>query len=174
MNDRMKNFYMNMAKQCANMSRAVRLKVGAVIVKNHNIVSFSWNGTPAGWDNNCEHKIYMQPCEADSLTDEEINIKWPFAEQISKTSDSLMPWRRYALKTKPEVLHAEMNALMKLAKCSESGYGAAIFITHAPCMDCAKGIFQAGIIEVYYHLPYRCNDGIEFLKKCQVTVEQIQ
>jgi dCMP deaminase len=56
MNNRMKNFYMSIAYQCANMSRAIRLRVGAVIVKNNNIISFSWNGTPSGWDNNCEDK----------------------------------------------------------------------------------------------------------------------
>ena len=77
------------------------------------------------------------------------------------------------LKTKPEVLHAEMNALMKLAKSNESGDGASIFITHAPCMDCAKGVYQAGIKNVYYRDAYRETTGIDFLKKCGVVVEQV-
>lgn len=76
------------------------------------------------------------------------------------------------LKTRPEVLHAEMNALMKLAKSTESGNNAAMFITHAPCIDCAKGIYQAGIKEIYYSHDYRSTQGIEFLQKCGVKVEQ--
>jgi dCMP deaminase len=77
------------------------------------------------------------------------------------------------LKTKPEVLHAEMNALMKLAKSNESGLDSSVFVTHAPCLDCAKGIYQAGIREVYYESDYRDSSGVEFLNKCGVTVEKI-
>ena len=72
------------------------------------------------------------------------------------------------LVTKPEVLHAEMNALMKLAKSAESGDRATMFVTHAPCIDCAKLIHQSGITEVYYRHPYRTNEGIEFLSKCRI------
>jgi dCMP deaminase len=77
------------------------------------------------------------------------------------------------IKTKPEVLHAEMNALMKLARSNESGLDASIFITHSPCIDCAKGIYQAGIKEVYYSNEYRDTAGIDFLQKCGVLVEKI-
>ena len=77
------------------------------------------------------------------------------------------------IKTKPEVLHAEMNALMKLARSNESGLDASIFITHSPCMDCAKGIYQSGIKEVYYANEYRNTAGIDFLQKCGVLVEKI-
>jgi len=77
------------------------------------------------------------------------------------------------LVTRPEVLHAEMNALMKLAKSTESGNAASIFITHAPCMDCAKSIYQAGILEVYYSEDYRTNNGIAFLKQCDIKVRKI-
>lgn len=163
MNDRMRQFYMGMANQCAAMSRAVRLQVGAVIVKNHNIVSFSWNGTPAGWDNNCEDRVYADLTDLNNLNMDQIKSQWPYEDSLG----------RYALKTKPEVLHAEMNALMKLAKCSESGQGASIFITHAPCMDCAKGIFQAGIRDVYYQNEYRCSAGTDFLKRCQLNVQKL-
>jgi dCMP deaminase len=75
------------------------------------------------------------------------------------------------LKTNPEVLHAESNAVAKLARSTESGEGADIFITHAPCMDCAKLIYQSGIKSVYYSMAYRSTDGVEFLQKSGLTVE---
>ncbi len=74
------------------------------------------------------------------------------------------------LKTRPEVLHAEMNALMKLARSYESGLGADLFITHSPCMECAKGIYQAGINRVYYGTQYRLREGIQFLKQSNIEV----
>ena len=74
------------------------------------------------------------------------------------------------LKTRPEVLHAEMNALMKLARSYESGLGADLFITHSPCMECAKGIYQAGINRVYYGTQYRSREGIQFLKQSNIEV----
>ncbi len=76
-------------------------------------------------------------------------------------------------KSKPEVLHAETNAIAKLASSNESGLGAAIFVTHAPCLDCAKLIFQSGISKVYYRNTYRESFGIEFLEKSNIDVEQI-
>lgn len=75
------------------------------------------------------------------------------------------------LVTRPEVLHAEMNSLMKLAKSNESGDKAMLFVTHSPCLECAKGIYQAGISTVFYGEKYRSNDGIEFLNKCDVIVK---
>jgi len=77
------------------------------------------------------------------------------------------------LKTKPEVLHAESNCISKLARSPESGEGAVMFITHAPCIDCAKLIYQSGIAEVYYRRDYRDNAGIKFLKKAGVLVSKI-
>ena len=77
------------------------------------------------------------------------------------------------LKSKSEVLHAETNAIAKLAKSNESGLGATMFITHAPCLDCAKLIFQSGIGGVLYRNSYRDTAGIDFLKKCKVEVEQL-
>ncbi len=74
------------------------------------------------------------------------------------------------LTTRPEVLHAEMNALMKLARSHESGNGADLFITHSPCMECAKGIYQAGIHRVYYGTQYRSDQGVQFLKQCDIRV----
>ena len=71
-----------------------------------------------------------------------------------------------ALITKPEVLHAESNAIAKLAKSTESGEGATMFVTCAPCLDCAKLIYQSGITEVYYAEDYRSDEGVNFLNKC--------
>ena len=79
----------------------------------------------------------------------------------------------YELKTKPEVLHAERNALDKLAKGNEGGLGSTMFITHSPCLECAKSIYGAGIIKVYYDNDYRSTDGIDFLNKCGVAVEKV-
>lgn len=76
-------------------------------------------------------------------------------------------------KTKPEVLHAETNAIAKLARSNESGLDATMFITHAPCLDCAKLIYQAGISTVYYRNQYRNTDGVEFLNKSNIEVKQI-
>jgi dCMP deaminase len=78
-----------------------------------------------------------------------------------------------ALKTKPEVLHAETNAISKLAKSTEAGDGATMFCTHAPCIDCAKLIYQSGIKQVYYKHQYRSTAGIEFLEKCNIDVKQV-
>jgi dCMP deaminase len=78
----------------------------------------------------------------------------------------------YELKTKPEVLHAETNAIAKLAKSNDSGAGADIFITHAPCLECAKLIYQSGINSVYYSKNYRDTSGIDFLKQCNISVDQ--
>ena len=77
------------------------------------------------------------------------------------------------LKSKPEVLHAETNAIAKLAKSTESGDRAVLFVTHSPCLDCAKLIFQSGIRSVFYRNSYRSTDGTTFLEKSGVTVEQV-
>ena len=77
-------------------------------------------------------------------------------------------------KTKPEVLHAESNAIAKLAKSPESGEDASIFITHSPCIDCAKLIYQSGISKVYYASEYRSSSGIDFLQKSNISVEKVE
>ena len=77
-------------------------------------------------------------------------------------------------KTKPEVLHAESNAIAKLARSSESGNGASLFVTCSPCLECAKLIYQSGIQEIFYHEGYRSNDGIEFLTKCNIPVRKLE
>ena len=78
------------------------------------------------------------------------------------------------LTTKPEVLHAESNAIAKLARSNDSGDSADLFVTHSPCIECAKLIYQAGIKNVYYANSYRDDAGLQFLKKSNVNVEQVQ
>lgn len=78
-----------------------------------------------------------------------------------------------SLKTKPEVLHAETNAIAKLARSNESGLNATMFITHAPCLDCAKLIYQSGINSVFYRDAYRSQDGVSFLKQSGINIEQL-
>ena len=133
---------MDWAARTAQLSHAVRLQVGAVIVKDDSVISYGYNGMPAGWDNNCEELVYR-------IAQEPI------------------------LKTKPEVLHAESNAIAKLAKSANSGVGATMFITHAPCMECAKLIYQSGIGHVLYRSAYRDVSGVTFLEKSGVKVEQV-
>lgn len=150
---------METAEIFAELSHARRLHVGAIIVKDDRIISIGYNGMPAGWDNDCEYKVYANEWSVD-------NNEWEYQEE-----DSGHP---YNLKTRPEVLHAETNALAKLAKSTESGDGSTMFVTHSPCLDCAKLIYQSGINTVFYRNSYRSDDGIKFLKKSGVTVEQIE
>ena len=162
MNTRMKNFYMSVAEQGAAMSRAVRLQVGCIIVKDGNIISFSWNGMPSGWDNECEDTLVSYD-ERDVHNPLDVR-EWTYDSNTKQYS---------ALKTKPEVLHAETNAVCKVARSSESSEGATLFTTHAPCMECAKIIYQAGITEVIWRNSYRTEAGINFLNNAGVTMEQL-
>ena len=171
MKEKFKQTYMKTAKVFAELSHARRLHVGAIVVKDDRIISIGYNGMPAGWDNNCEHKEYMSSDVGGWLSPEEIYERWPFEEE--DIDPDLGCARRYALKTKPEVLHAESNAIAKLAKSNDSGLGADIFITHAPCIECAKLIYQSGINGVYYSENYRDDSGIEFLKKSGVNIEKL-
>lgn len=140
--------YMDTAERFAQLSSAVRLKVGTVIVKDHRIVSIGYNGTPAGWDNVCEDVI-------GEVRDGGGNV----VDRLTKT--------------KPEVIHSEMNSLLKLARDGESGKNATMFVTHAPCIECAKGIYGAGISHVYYRDVYRSDAGIIFLEKCGIAVTKL-
>lgn len=117
-------FYFDVAKRVAELSHAKRLKVGAVIVKDHRILSYGYNGTPAGFDNCCE------------------------VENV----------------TKPEVIHAEMNAIAKISYHGDSCKDATMFLTHSPCVECAKIILQSGISNVYYLEDYRSTAGVDLLK----------
>ena len=137
------DLYMDWAKRSSQLSHARRLKVGAVIVKDDTVISYGYNGMPAGWDNDCENIVGYTNNEP-------------------------------VYKTKPEVLHAESNAIAKLAKSNNSGLGATIFVTHSPCMECAKLIAQSGISSVFYSENYRDDSGLTFLKNSGIIVEQIK
>ena len=169
------DLYMDWAARTAELSHAKRLQVGAVIVKDDSVISYGYNGMPAGWDNNCENKEYMGSDAGGWLSPEEIYEQWPFEETVVVANDneSFETTRRYKLKTKQEVLHAESNAIAKLAKSTNSGMGATMFITHAPCMECAKLIYQSGIGHVLYRKSYRDTSGVTFLEKSGVKVDQI-
>ena len=139
------DLYMDWADRVAQLSYARRLQVGSVIVKDDSVISYGYNGTPTGWDNNCEVETVVE------IDEKFVTI----------------------LKTRPEVLHAESNALAKLARSSQSGQDAAIFITHAPCLDCAKLIYQSGISSVYYRNSYRDIAGLEFLESSGIGATKI-
>jgi len=161
--------YMDVAKTFAELSHARRLHVGAIVVKDDRIISIGYNGMPAGWDNDCEN---VEWCSAGGwLSAEEIEEGWPYEGSYLDADGNTMQGR-YRLKTKPEVLHAETNAIAKLAKSTESGDGADLFVTHAPCIECAKLIYQSGIHRVFYGKAYRDDSGIKFLEKSGVTVNK--
>ena len=127
--------YLKMADEWGQLSKAKRRKVGCLIVKDGQIISDGYNGTPVGYDNNCEYET------------------------------------RFGYETKPEVLHAESNALMKLAKSTNSSKDSTIYLSISPCFDCAKLIIQAGVKRVVYIETYRIEKGIEFLRSNNVVAE---
>ena len=133
--------FMDTAERFAQLSSAVRLKVGAVVVKDNRIISIGYNGMPSGWTNECENTIQHSD---DTVT----------------------------TVTKDEVIHAEANAIIKLARDGESGNGASLFCTHAPCIHCAKLIHGAGIKTVYYRESYRDTLGLDFLEHCNIEVKK--
>ena len=135
-----------MASFWAELSSAIRKKVGCLIVKDGAIISDGYNGTPSGFDNNCEEYE-----------------TWPQDPQLPTIP----------LKTKPEVLHAESNAITKLAKSTQSSDGATMYITISPCVDCAKLIIQSGIKRVVYGEVYRNEDGINLLNKASITTKKL-
>ena len=129
--------YMRMAEELSKLSYAERKKVGCLIVKDTQIISEGYNGTPKGFPNECEYTNYV---------DEEY--------------------------TKPEVLHAESNAITKLARSTNSSSGSTLYVTLAPCFDCSKLIIQAGVTRVIFKDNYR-KDGIALLNKAGIDVSQI-
>ena len=130
--------YLKMAHEWGQLSKAKRKKVGCLVVKNGQIISDGYNGTPSGMDNECEY---------------EYNGK---------------------LITKPVVLHAESNALMKLAKSNNNSNGATIYLSISPCFDCSKLIIQAGITRVVYREKYRDNSGLLLLEENNIKHECVK
>ena len=135
---------MDTAERFASLSTAKRLQVGAIVVKDNRIISIGYNGMPSGWTNECE--------------------EWDGEDDFGNT----------ILKTKPEVIHAEANAIAKLARSNESGDESTMYITHAPCIECAKQIYTAGVKKVIYRNKYRSETGINFLNKCGLEVEKYE
>ena len=123
--------YLRMAQIWAENSYCKRRQVGALVVKDKMIISDGYNGTPSGFENECE------------------------------TPDNV---------TKPYVLHAEANAITKLARSSNNSDGATLYVTASPCIECAKLIIQAGIKRVVYGEKYRLSDGIELLERAGIEV----
>jgi dCMP deaminase len=164
-----KKAYMDTAYRFAELSPSQRLHVGAIVVKDDRIISIGYNGMPVGWDNECEYKEYMNAAKAGFMPQEDIVKNFPYEEFDPGVGAN----RRYRLVTKDEVLHAESNAVSKLAKSSESGLGADLFVTHSPCIHCAKLIHQSGIRRVFYSENYRDDAGLTFLSKSGIIVEQL-
>lgn len=125
--------YLRIAKIWSQNSYATRLKVGAIIVKDQMIISDGYNGTPHGFENECEDQ---------------------------------------GGKTKAYVLHAEANAITKIAKSGNSSEGSTLYTLHAPCLECAKLIIQSGIIRVVYSEEYRISDGVRLLERAGIIVQQ--
>ena len=130
--------YMDMARRWSLLSTAKRKKVGCPIIKDGAIISDGYNGTPKGFDNNCERENSFN---ADLIT-------------------------------KPEVLHAESNAIIKLAKSTQSSEGSTMYITISPCVECAKLIIQSSILRVVYGELYRDDEGIKLLEKANIKTEK--
>tara|TARA_Y100000593_G_C4223276_1_gene293020 strand:- start:247 stop:738 length:492 start_codon:yes stop_codon:yes gene_type:complete len=145
--------YLDMAARWAELSSARRKKVGCLIVKDGAIISDGYNGTPSGFSNDCEA---VKPSRGPIMVDDE-------GEMVEGT---------YELITKPEVLHAESNAITKLAKSTQSSIGSTMYITISPCVECSKLIIQAGIKRVVFREFYRSQEAINFLKRANIKVEQ--
>ena len=159
--------YMKIAKSVSELSYANRNKVGCVIVsKDGQLISQGFNGTPSGYDNCCEEI----ECTCNWVHGCCIN-----AEPIEKMKsiEHCKGCSYCKLITKKEVLHAESNAISKCAKWYSSTQGATLYVTLSPCFDCAKMIIQAGIKRVCYLEQYRTTEGLDFLKKNNIIVEQI-
>ena len=134
------NTYLKMAETWSELSKAKRKKVGCIIVKDGAIISDGYNGTPSGFNNDCE-----------------------FEDPFNKK-----------LVTKPEVLHAESNAITKLAKSTQSSNGATVYITISPCVECAKLIVQSGIKRVVFKKIYKNDEGIKILNRAGIKVKCIE
>jgi len=139
--------FMDIARLIAKESKAKKRQVGAIIVKNNSIIAVGYNGTPSGHDNTCE--------------DEE-----EYMGRDYKAHTKLV--------TRPEVLHAESNAITKCARSNSSSEGATIYTTTSPCLECAKLIIQSGIVEVIYEDEYGKPEGVELLKLDKIIVRKLR
>lgn len=152
---------MQIAYQISKLSYAKRRRVGCIIVKDEQIVSFGYNGTPHGFDNNCEE---TQTRSIDNPDHMEILIEKGYDCKDGCCSKQV---------TKQEVLHAESNALMKISKSTLTSKDSILYTTTSPCFECAKLIIQAGVKKVFYCESYRDMSGIALLEKAGIIVEQV-
>ena len=179
------NMFMHIANISANMSYAKRKKVGSVLTKDNRVLINSWNGTISGTDNECEYYSDNEYTEIQELllpknSDEKYakdlctQQDWKY-EKCEKYSDesNILKYREKKLITKPEVIHAEANALMYAAKNGICTKDCTLYVTLSPCIECAKLIIQSGIKKVIYKEKYRNLDGVNFLKQ-HIDVEQMK
>lgn len=150
--------HMRVAEAVAETSSAVRLKVGAVAVKNNRIIGTGYNGLSSGYSGACENKIYEHE-------------EHSFRSSIYTHGDNN---GRYRLETRKEVNHAELNLILNLARSTESSVGCSVFLTHSCCSDCSKLLLDSGVEAVYYKHLYRSDEGIKYLKANNVTVEKLE
>ena len=166
MKEKFKKAFMQVAEQFAELSSAKRAQVGAIIVKDNRIISIGYNGMPSGWTNECE---------TTETWNDVPHMREKYIEQgaVMHSSPHGNTWSR--LKTKPEVLHAETNAIAKVAQSPESCIGSVLFVTHEPCLDCAKLIHQSGIKHVIFKNTYKADKGSgrDFLEKSGCEVEHL-
>jgi dCMP deaminase len=151
---------MNIAEEISQLSYAERKKVGCILVKDGTIISHGYNGTPYGFENDCEEyeeRYYENDVGAEMLQD----YGYVLANGIARK-----------LVTKREVLHAESNAISKVAKSSNSSEDADLYVTLSPCFECAKLIIQSGIKRVFYREEYIQKDGLDLLIKAGIQCLQ--
>lgn len=155
--------YLRLAFEMSKLSYAVRRKVGCVIVKDRQIISDGYNGTPSGFPNDCETLTCSIPVNYNKWDDMSDDERIAMLDAIYSSDID-------ELRTKPEVLHAEANAITKLAKSTNSSVGATIYVTDEPCFECSKLIIQSGIKRVVYWREYHKHEGIELLNKAGIEV----
>jgi dCMP deaminase len=160
--------YMQIAYQTAKLSYAERRKVGCIIVKDEQIVSFGYNGTPHGFENACEEVEIVEVEASYANNPDLVNL---LEDDGFICSGECCKKKTYT--TKREVLHAESNAITKLAKSTMTSNGADLYTTTAPCFDCSKLIIQAGIKRVFFAEDYRDMSGIELLTKAGIEVKEV-
>lgn len=159
---------MQIAYQTAKLSYAERRKVGCIIVKDEQIVSFGYNGTPHGFENACEE---VEVIKIEASYKDTPDIVNDLEDDGFICNDGCCTKKVYT--TKREVLHAESNAITKLAKSTMTSDGADLYTTTAPCFDCSKLIIQAGIKRVFFSEDYRDMSGVELLKSADIEVNEV-
>lgn len=163
--------YMQTALTHAMLSKAVRAQVGAVLVTSHGVTLTGYNGTAKGSDNECETKVWMIESEQRDLHPELINKIYPHYGQ-REDEYGYMVNSRYNLITKPEVIHAELNCILKAAREGVSCIDSTVYVTLAPCVQCSAMMVQAGVKRLVYKTPYRDASGLNLLEGSGVRIQQ--